>query len=124
MPNDLSCFFFLTGDTTYKGFEQLAHLGKKAQRKLFVYVANDVMKEYFSNEQSLWCKTLGTITLEKDKSLNISHKSMNSLKNKSGCRTFFKKAEGDSFDRDFSVSCVFEKQIGEKEFLYIYEILN
>ena len=64
------------------------------------------MKEYFSNEQSLWCKTLGTITLEKDKSLNISHKSMNSLKNKSGCRTFFKKAEGDSFDRDFRVRLI------------------
>lgn len=108
----------------FRDLNRLAHLGKKAQRKLFVYVANNVMKDYFSNEQSLWCKTLGTIPLEKDKSLNISHKSMNSLKNKSGCRTFFKNAEGDSFDRDFTVSCVFEKQIGEKEFLYIYEILN
>ena len=106
----------------FRDLNRLEHLGKKAQRKLFVYVANDVMKEYFSAGNSLWSKSAGNLPLKKDDVLRITKDCIRELKNKKGCKTFFRKAEGEKFDRDFTVTCVFEKQIGEKEFLYIYEI--
>lgn len=109
----------------YKDLNRLVSLSSPAKERLFVYVAEARMKNYFSGGNTLWGKSVATLPLECGMTAVISAQAVRELKDKDGCDTFYKGATDDSrfaFERDISVTRVFSRECGENEFLYIFKV--
>jgi len=109
----------------YRDLNRLASLSSPAKERLFVYVAEARMKNYFSGGNTQWGKSVETLPLEGGTTAVISAKAVRELNGKDGCGTFYNGATDDgrfAFEQDISVTRLFSQECGENEFLYIFKV--